>query len=83
MKDLQKEFETTGYASWINADLYPDGNIYTKEYTQWLERQLLALRQPTVSGSLQYRLFELANDFAVNKQGEVAVKLHSIHNGLQ
>lgn len=42
-----------------------------------------ALRQPPVSGSLKDRLFELANDFAVSKQGEVAVKLHSIHNGLQ
>jgi hypothetical protein len=42
-----------------------------------------ALRQPPVSGSLQDRLFELANDFAVAKKGEVAVKLHSIHNGLQ
>lgn len=51
MTDLQKEFEATGYTSWINADLYPDGKIYTKEYTQWLERQVLALRQPPVSGS--------------------------------
>jgi hypothetical protein len=42
-----------------------------------------ALRQSPVSGSLQDRLFELANDFAVAKKGEVAVKLHSIHNGLQ
>jgi hypothetical protein len=42
-----------------------------------------ALRQPPVSGSLQDRLFELANDFAVAKKGEVAVKLHIIHNGLQ
>lgn len=42
-----------------------------------------ALRQPPVSGSLQDRLFELANDFAKDKQGDVAVKLHGIHNGLQ
>ena len=42
-----------------------------------------ALRQPLVSGSLQDRLFELANDFAVAKQGDVAVKLHIIHNELQ
>lgn len=42
-----------------------------------------ALRQPPVSGSLQDRLFELANDFAKDKQGDVAVKLHSIHNGFQ
>ena len=53
MTDLQKEFEATGYTSWINADLYPDGKIYTQEYTQWLERQVLALRQPPVSGMLK------------------------------
>ena len=52
MTDLQKEFEATGYTSWINADLYPDGKIYTQEYTQWLEKQVLALRQPLVSGEL-------------------------------
>ena len=51
MTDLQKEFEATGYTSWINADLYPDGKIYTQEYTQWLEKQVLALRQPPVSSS--------------------------------
>ncbi len=50
MTELQKEFEATGYTSWINADLYPNGKIYTQEYTQWLERQVLALRQPHVSG---------------------------------
>lgn len=50
MTELQKEFEATGYTSWINADLYPDGKIYTQEYTQWLERQVLALRQPLVVG---------------------------------
>lgn len=57
MTELQKEFEATGYTSWINADLYPDGKIYTQEYTQWLERQVLALRQPLVVGkSEQLRL---------------------------
>jgi hypothetical protein len=48
MTELQKEFEATGYTSWINANLYPDGKIYTQEYTQWLERQVLALRQSPV-----------------------------------
>ena len=38
---LQREFEATGYASWINSDLYPDGKIYTKEYTEWLERKIV------------------------------------------
>jgi hypothetical protein len=41
------------------------------------------LSKGVVSGSLQDRLFELANDFAVAKKGEVAVKLHIIRNGLQ
>jgi hypothetical protein len=41
------------------------------------------LRLFNVSGSLEDRLFNLANDFAVDKQGEVAVKLHGIHNGLR
>ena len=40
MTDLQKAFEKTGYAAWINSDIYPDGRIYTKEYTEWLERQI-------------------------------------------
>jgi hypothetical protein len=54
MTELQKEFEATGYTSWINADLYPDEKIYTQEYTQWLERQVLILRQPHVIGSLGF-----------------------------
>lgn len=41
---LQEEFESTGYASWINSELYPDGKIYTKEYTHWLEQQVFSLR---------------------------------------
>ena len=44
MESLQKEFEaTTGNASWINSDIYPDGRIYTKAYTEWLEQKLTAL----------------------------------------
>ena len=39
MNNLQKEFESTGYNSWVNSDLYPDGKIYTKEYTEWLEKK--------------------------------------------
>ena len=40
MNELQKEFEETGYLSWINSDLYPNGKIYTQEYTEWLERKV-------------------------------------------
>lgn len=50
MTDLQREFEATGYTSWINADLYPDGKIYTQEYTEWLEKQVQALRIALVVG---------------------------------
>lgn len=53
MNKLQKEFEKTGYNSWINSDIYPDGKIYTKEYTEWLEKRLVKLLDlPHVSGSL-------------------------------
>ena len=45
MTKLQKEFENTGYTSWINSDIYPDGKIYTQEYTRWLEKELLASRE--------------------------------------
>jgi len=41
IEKLRKEFEATGYASWINSDIYPDGRIYTKEYTEWLEKQIV------------------------------------------
>ncbi len=44
-ESLQKEFEATGYASWINSDTYPNGRIYTNEYVNWLEKQLTMYRQ--------------------------------------
>ena len=40
---LRKEFEDKGYSSWINSDIYPDGKIYTKEYTEYLETKLLKI----------------------------------------
>lgn len=49
MNDLQKEFEATGYNSWINSDLYPNGKIYTQEYTEWLEKQVIELRSKVPS----------------------------------
>lgn len=61
MTDLQKEFEATGYTSWINANLYPDGKIYTQEYTQWLERQVLALRQTLVVGQSEQLVCDCGN----------------------
>jgi hypothetical protein len=38
MTDLQQEFEKTGYSSWINSEIYPNGKIYTQEYVEWLEK---------------------------------------------
>lgn len=58
MTDLQKEFEATGYTSWINADLYPDGKIYTQEYTEWLEKQVQALRIALVVGQSEQLVCE-------------------------
>jgi len=40
MTDLQKEFESTGYSSWINSDIYPNGKVYTNEYVLWLEEKI-------------------------------------------
>jgi hypothetical protein len=56
MTDLQKEFEATGYTSWINLDLYPNGKIYTQEYTEWLEKQVQALRVANTVGQSEQEL---------------------------
>lgn len=71
-------------------ELHPNREVISLAYEMISAEQGLRwahefkqLHLQNVSGSLQDRLFELANDFAVAKQGEVAVKLHSIHNGLQ
>ena len=40
-EQLRQQFEAeTGCASWINADIYPNGRIDTREYTEWLENRL-------------------------------------------
>jgi len=80
----KKELQKAQYI--IDALFYDDEALTQREHTL-LENVIsiaqTKLRQSDVSGSLQDRLFELANDFAVAKKGEIAVKLHSIHNGLQ
>jgi hypothetical protein len=43
---LRKHYEDIGYTTWINSDIYPDGRIYTKEYTEWIEWQLIKLNTP-------------------------------------
>lgn len=68
MTDLQKEFEATGYTSWINADLYPDGKIYTKEYTEWLEKKVQALRQPPVVGSVSLTEGQIAHQIEMDEE---------------
>jgi hypothetical protein len=79
----KKELQKAQYI--IDALFYDDEALTQREHTL-LENVIsiaqTKLRQSDVSGSLQDRLFELANDFAVAKKGEVAVKLHTIHNGL-
>ena len=46
MNDLQKKFETEkSQASWINSEIYPDGKIYTKPYTEWLEKEIQSLTE--------------------------------------
>lgn len=45
-EELRYNFEvSTGKAAWINSDIYPDGKIYTKEYTEWLEKIVIELKQ--------------------------------------
>jgi hypothetical protein len=44
METLEKEFESSGRAAWINSDIYPDNKIHTREYTKWLEKQVFELR---------------------------------------
>ena len=44
MNELQKEFERTGYSSWVNSDIYPDGKIFTNEYVKWLENKVIEFR---------------------------------------
>jgi|688.fasta_scaffold913209_1 hypothetical protein len=68
MSILQEEYEATGYASWLDSDLYPDGKMYTKGYTRWLEEQVLALRQPPVSGSLLLEKLRQRLDEALAKE---------------
>jgi hypothetical protein len=52
---------------WINAFSRPTEIIYPK-------------KQNAVEKPLDEKLFNLANEFAVAGYGDVAVKLHSIHN---
>ena len=41
VKELRIKFESSGNTCWINSDIYPDGKIYTKEYTEWLENLII------------------------------------------
>lgn len=86
MEELLRQAFQLGQ-QWVH-DIEYNPKKEPKNFNEWfnsdeVQRQVKLFCQPPVSGSLQDRLFELANDFAIDKQGDVAVKLHSIHNGLQ
>jgi len=66
-KILEREFESTGYSAWINSDIYPDGKIYTKEYTEWLERKI---NSPLYS----LKDVEIAEKLSVENFGNLAVQ---------
>jgi hypothetical protein len=40
MNELQKEFEATGYASWVDSDDFPEGKVPTQAYVKWLEERV-------------------------------------------
>jgi hypothetical protein len=75
-KEVKEFVETLHFHGYIDHDITKLDNLIDDYYPKQCDKA-------DVSGSLQDRLFELANDFAVAKKGEIAVKLHSIHNGLQ
>lgn len=69
-EDLRKHFEDTGYTAWINADLYPNGRIYTQEYTEWLEKKVLSQIEG-VSTGLNAGELKATEVFADYWQGDV------------
>lgn len=49
MENLIKQFEKeSGISATIESDLYADGEIYSKEYTEWLEKRIQALSTANV-----------------------------------
>jgi hypothetical protein len=52
MKNLIKQFEKeSGLSAMIESELYTDGEIYAKEYTEWLEKRIQALSMSGVEDS--------------------------------
>lgn len=52
MENLINQFEKeSGLKATIESDLYADGEIYAKEYTEWLEKRIQALSMSGVSES--------------------------------
>lgn len=50
MENLIKQFEKeSGISATIESELYADGEIYAKEYTEWLEKRIQALSMSGVS----------------------------------
>lgn len=47
LESLEKECEESGYTAWINADIYPNGRIHTREFVKFLVNKLK--NQPSIS----------------------------------
>jgi len=59
-----------------------DVSMYYPAILCAMEEYAEQFKQPNNIGVLKDRLFKLANDFAVADNGDVAVRLHIIHNEL-
>ncbi len=67
---------------WVEDNLDGEPTMFY-DYKIQLDSQSSISMFPIVKNNdLADRLFKLANDFATAKQGDIAVKLHSIHNTL-
>lgn len=75
-KEIKEFVETLHFHGYIDHDITKLDNLIDDYYPKQSDKD-------DVIGSLKNRLFDLANDFAVAKQGNIAVKLHSIHNELE
>lgn len=68
------------FIEWIDSDCTPMNCVMkAKELLKVEREQRENLQNDT---TLKEKLFNLANEFAVAKKGDIAVLLHSIHNKL-
>lgn len=68
MSDIDKyieEFEKKEpYTAWINSDIYPDGRIYTKEFTQHLFKKNNELKKEL------HEAKQLLNEWSMKEQSD-------------